>query len=128
MRRAVGVVREAYSKWERRAPLTPDHVARLTRSGVATFVQPCSKRIFDNAEYTAAGAVITDDLSQASAIFGVKQVPVEQLLPNKTYMFFTHTIKAQEENMPLLDECLRRNIRLLDYECVRKDGDSTQPR
>lgn len=49
-------------------------------------------------------------------IFGVKQVPVDALIPQKTYCFFSHTIKAQESNMPLLDACLEKNIRLVDYE------------
>ena len=47
-------------------------------------------------------------MSEASVIFGVKQVPMEQLLPNKTYCFFSHTIKAQESNMPLLDAILEK--------------------
>lgn len=54
-------------------------------------------------------------------IFGVKQVPVDQLIPSKTYCFFSHTIKAQETNMPLLDGILEKNIRLLDYEKICDD-------
>ena len=57
-----------------------------------------------------------EDISSASVIFGVKQVPVDQLISNKTYCFFSHTIKAQESNMPLLDAILEKNIRLVDYE------------
>lgn len=49
-------------------------------------------------------------------IFGVKQVPIDALIPEKTYCFFSHTIKAQESNMPLLDAILEKNIRLIDYE------------
>lgn len=49
-------------------------------------------------------------------IFGVKQVPVDCLIPGKTYCMFSHTIKAQESNMPLLDAILEKNIRLIDYE------------
>jgi hypothetical protein len=52
-------------------------------------------------------------------IFGVKEVPIENLLPNKTYFFFSHTIKAQSYNMPLLDELLYKNIRLVDFECIK---------
>lgn len=63
-----------------------------------------------------AGAVINEDISEASVIFGVKQVPVDALIPGKTYCFFSHTIKAQESNMPLLDAVLEKNIRLVDYE------------
>lgn len=63
-----------------------------------------------------AGAVINEDISEASVIFGVKQVPIDALIPGKTYCFFSHTIKAQESNMPLLDAILEKNIRLVDYE------------
>ena len=85
MRRAVGVVREAYSKWERRAPLTPAQVAQLvSHHKMEVLVQPSPKRVFADHEYLAAGAKLTDDLSSASAIFGVKQVPVDALLPGKT--------------------------------------------
>jgi alpha-aminoadipic semialdehyde synthase len=112
----LGLVRECYSKWERRAPLTPDHVAQLVGRGLRVIVQPCDRRIFANGEYERAGAAISDDLEEANAIFGVKQVPVEQLLPRRAYMFFSHVIKAQPENMGLLDEIRARHIRLFDYE------------
>jgi alpha-aminoadipic semialdehyde synthase len=58
--------------------------------------------------YAAAGAVIQEDISEASVIFGVKQAPVDLLIPNKTYCLFSHTIKAQEANMPLLDAILEK--------------------
>lgn len=66
--------------------------------------------------YMNAGAIINEDISEASVIFGVKQVPVDALIPGKTYCMFSHTIKAQESNMPLLDAILEKNIRLVDYE------------
>lgn len=66
--------------------------------------------------YLNAGALVQEDISEANIIFGVKQVPIELLIPNKTYCMFSHTIKAQESNMPLLDAILEKNIRLIDYE------------
>jgi hypothetical protein len=66
-------------------------------------VQPSSTRCFTEDEFTDAGAVIQEDVSEASVIFGVKEVPIGNLLANKTYFFFSHTIKAQPYNMPLLD-------------------------
>lgn len=62
--------------------------------------------------------MIREDISDASVIFGVKQVPIDALIPGKTYCFFSHTIKAQESNMPLLDAILEKNIRLIDYERI----------
>lgn len=56
----------------------------------------------------SAGAVAQEDISEASVIFGVKQVPIDLLLPDKTYCMFSHTIKAQESNMPLLDAILQK--------------------
>lgn len=54
------------------------------------------------------GAVIEEDLSEAELIIGVKSVPIDLLLPDKTYAFFSHTIKAQKDNMPLLDAILEK--------------------
>ena len=62
----------------------------------------------DSQSYANAGAVIQEDISEASIIFGVKQVPVDQLIPEKTYCLFSHTIKAQEANMALLDAILAK--------------------
>lgn len=68
--------------------------------------------------------MISEDLSEASVIFGVKQVPVDSLQSNKTFCFFSHTIKAQPDNMDLLDACLEKNVRLIDYEklCDERGG------
>ena len=65
---------------------------------------------------TQVGAVVQEDISEASVVFGVKQVPVDSLQSNKTFCFFSHTIKAQQDNMELLDACLEKNVRLVDYE------------
>ena len=56
----------------------------------------------------SVGAEVEEDLNEASVILGVKQVPIDSLLPNKTYAFFSHTIKAQPENMALLDAVLEK--------------------
>ena len=58
--------------------------------------------------YQNVGATIQENLDEAHVIIGVKQVPIDQLYPNKTYAFFSHTIKAQEANMPLLDALLEK--------------------
>jgi hypothetical protein len=126
--RAIGLLAEAYSKWERRAPLTPSHVERLVKSGVDVLVQPSTKRVFTDGEYAAKGARITPDLSPANTIMGVKQPLNGSLLPDKTYLFFSHVIKGQPQNMALLDEVLSKRCRLVDYECIREGGISTAPR
>jgi alpha-aminoadipic semialdehyde synthase len=114
----IGIQRETKSKWERRAPLTPDHVRQLTAAGVRVIVQPSTVRIFSDADYQQAGASVQDDLSPCRAIFAVKEIPIPDLLPEKTYVFFSHTIKGQAYNMPLLQRLLDLRCRLIDYERI----------
>ena len=83
-------------------------------------VQPSTNRCYSEDEFIEAGAEINEDVSSASVIFGVKEVPIPNLMPNKTYFFFSHTIKAQDYNMPLLDKLLELNIRMVDFECIRE--------
>lgn len=112
----MAIRRETQSVWERRAPLAPQHVKKLVKKGVKVLVQPSNRRAYPMAAYANAGARIQEDISEASVIFGVKQVPVDNLISNKTYCFFSHTIKAQPDNMDLLDAMLEKNIRCIDYE------------
>ncbi|RWS12979.1 Alpha-aminoadipic semialdehyde synthase-like protein [Dinothrombium tinctorium] len=114
--KTLAIRREDASIWERRAPLAPSHVRKLTKRGVRVLVQPSNRRAYPSQAYVNAGAVIQEDISDSPVIIGVKQVPIDSLLPNKTYVFFSHTIKAQEDNMPMLDAILERNVRLIDYE------------
>ncbi|RVE71268.1 hypothetical protein OJAV_G00050070 [Oryzias javanicus] len=102
--------------WERRAPLAPRHVKELTNAGVKVLVQPSNRRAIHEKYYIKAGAVVQDDISQASLIIGVKRPPEEKVIPRKTYAFFSHTIKAQEANMGLLEDLLKKEVRLIDYE------------
>lgn len=112
----IGVVREEKNKWERRAAITPKEAKYLVEKGIKVLVQPSTNRCFTRKEYEDVGAEIQEDLSEAQLIVGVKEIPIENLMADKTYMFFSHTIKAQEYNMPLLDKLLELKIRLIDYE------------
>jgi len=114
----LGIRREDKNRWERRAPLAPAHVKELAKRGIKVIVQPSSLRTFSDMQYQQAGAIIDEDLSTCNVICCVKEVPMELLMPNKTYMFFTHTIKAQPSNMPMLDDILKKNIRIMDYELI----------
>ncbi|KAH6922401.1 hypothetical protein HPB50_013514 [Hyalomma asiaticum] len=118
-KQTIAIRREDASLWERRAPLAPHHVRALAKNGVKVYVQPSNRRAYPiqaSPAYVNAGAEVREDISDVPVIIGVKQVPIDQLHPNKTYVFFSHTIKAQEANMPMLDVILERNIRLIDYE------------
>lgn len=98
----IGIRREDKSRWERRVPLTPPVVAELVRQGVGVIVQPSEIRVYPDREFAAVGAKVSEDLSPCGAVFGVKEVPKELFLEGKAYVFFSHTIKAQAYNMPML--------------------------
>ncbi len=123
--RVLAIRREDKNVWERRVPLAPDQVAALLERGEVkkVLVQPSKIRCFRDEEYAEVGAKISEDLSEAGTIIAVKEVPAHLLIPDRTYLFFSHTIKAQPHNMPLLDAMLDNNIRLIDYERIlNEDG------
>ena len=95
------------------------YIVGVKVAGIKVLVQPSTNRCFSEDDFEEAGAVFSEDVSAASVIFGVKEVPIENLLLNKTYFFFSHTIKAQDYNMPLLDRLLEYNIRMVDFECIK---------
>eukprot|EP00258_Populus_trichocarpa_P018351 XP_006381529.2 alpha-aminoadipic semialdehyde synthase [Populus trichocarpa] len=123
----VGILSESGNKWERRAPLTPSHCARLLHSGkdktgvARLIVQPSTKRIHLDAMYEDVGCEISDDLSECGLIVGIKQPKLDMILPDRAYAFFSHTHKAQKENMPLLDKVLAQRVSLYDYELIVGD-------
>lgn len=84
----LGVVRENINMWERRSPLSPDHVRKLVDQGFKVVVQPCSRRIFSDTEYKLSGAEISENIDEANLIIGVKQISSSQIKEGKSYMFF----------------------------------------
>ncbi|KAK3213308.1 hypothetical protein Dsin_018014 [Dipteronia sinensis] len=124
----VGILSESVNKWERRAPLSPAHCARLLHSGrdktgvARIIVQPSTKRIHNDIQYEDVGCEISEDLSECGLIVGVKQPKLEMVFPDRAYAFFSHTHKAQKENMPLLDKILAERVTLYDYELIARDN------
>lgn len=116
----IGILRECKNKWERRVAITPNEVKKIIAMGIKVIVQSSTLRCYSDDQFIDAGATIQEDMSPASVIFGVKEVPIPDLIANKTYFFFSHTIKAQSYNMGLLDKLLELNIRMVDYECIRE--------
>ncbi|CAI9098422.1 OLC1v1035066C1 [Oldenlandia corymbosa var. corymbosa] len=120
----LGILSESTNKWERRVPLTPSHCAKLLhggrgKTGVARIiVQPSTKRIHHDTLYEDVGCEISEDLSECGLILGVKQPKLDMILPDRAYAFFSHTHKAQRENMPLLDKILSERASLFDYELI----------
>ena len=122
MLKAIGIRREDKYQWERRAPLTPSHVARLVQEfGLEVYVQPSTLRVFPNEAYREVGAKVQEDLSPCGVIVGVKEIPLESFDRGKTYLFFSHTIKGQPYNMPLLKRMMAMGCQLIEYEKIVDD-------
>ena len=118
MSKCVGIRREDKSVWERRVPVVPADVPDLISQGLELIVQPSTIRVFGGEEYVAAGARLQDDLGGCDVIIGVKEVPSHLLIPAKTYVYFSHVIKGQSYNMPMLARLLELGCTLIDYEKV----------
>lgn len=120
----IGIIREGKNPPDKRTPFTPDQLKSLqeTYRGQISFVVESSPiRSFSDEEYRIAGIDVVEDISVAEILFGVKEVPVVQLIPDKTYFFFSHTIKKQAYNKKLLRAILDKNIRLIDYEVLKDE-------
>src|SRR5262245_16714328 len=117
----VGIRREDKNEWERRVPLTPEHVRTLVGQGLQVFVQPSTIRIFKDDEYRNAGAAVQEDLSHCDVVFAVKEIPGDFFRNEGSYMFFSHTFKGQPYNMPMLRKLIECRATLIDYEKVTDD-------
>lgn len=117
----IGIRREDKNEWEARVPLTPADVGRLVNDGIDVTLQPSSIRTHPDEAYRRAGAAISEDLSSCPVILAVKEIPVNFFEPDKTYVFFSHTIKGQKYNMPRLKRMMDLRCHLIDYELVTDD-------
>lgn len=113
----VGILRET-KQGERRAPLVPDDVNWLLQKGIKVEVESSPQRIFKDNTYRASGAKVIKRIKEADVVLGIKEPCLDLLHPAKIYMFFSHTIKGQAENMSLLAGCLKKKITLIDYERI----------
>jgi saccharopine dehydrogenase (NAD+, L-lysine-forming) len=121
----IGLLREGKNPPDSRVALTPAQCKWLQKSfeQVQIVVQPSSTRCFSDLEYQRAGVSIQEDLSDCEYIFGIKEVPIDQLIEQKTYLFFSHTKKLQPYNQALFRDVIKKRIRLIDYECLEhEDG------
>ena len=116
----VGIIKEGKNPPDRRVAFTPEqcNLIEARYPNVNLSVQKSPHRAFADEEYELEGLSVKDELQDADILFGVKEVPLEELLPNKTYFFFSHTIKKQPYNRELLRKVLELSIRLIDYECL----------
>jgi saccharopine dehydrogenase (NAD+, L-lysine-forming) len=121
----IGIIREGKIPADNRVALTPAQCQWLCKHfpGSKVYVQPSAIRCFSDGEYERAGAIVTEDLGEASILLGIKEVPPEELIPNKTYLFFSHTKKLQAHNQSLFRAMVQKKITFIDYECLaHEDG------
>jgi len=121
----VGIVREGKVPPDKRVPLTPDQCIEVMKNfpNVEIIVQPSPIRCFMDNEYSEKGIMLQEDLSNCDILLGVKEVKTDNLIPNKTYFFFSHTIKKQAYNRKLLQSMLAKKIQMVDYEVLtNKEG------
>ena len=117
----IGIIREGKIPSDFRAPLTPMQCVAVGKlfPSLKIVVQSSAVRAFKDIEYTALGIDVVEDLEDCDVVFGIKEVPIEALIPNKTFFFFSHTIKKQPYNRLLLKSILEKKIQLIDYEVIR---------
>ncbi|WP_284651980.1 NAD(P)-dependent oxidoreductase [Flavobacterium terrisoli] len=115
-----GIIKERKNPPDRRVVFTPEELVRLQQEHPEAIVKVESSdiRIFSDAEYEKLGIEVADDISDCDVFFGVKEIPVDYLIPNKKYFFFSHTIKKQVHNRKLLKAILAKNIELYDHETI----------
>jgi saccharopine dehydrogenase (NAD+, L-lysine-forming) len=119
MVKAIGIRREDKNQWETRVPLTPEQVRTLVeREGVTVEVQPSPIRTFPDKAYGTAGATLSEDLEASRIVLGIKEMPLSFFRPGGVYVFFSHTMKGQPHNMPLLKKIMEVGCTLIDYELV----------
>ena len=115
-----GIIKERKTPPDRRVVFTPDELVRLQAEHpeAEIKVETSDIRIFSDSEYADAGIEVGSDMTDCDVLFGVKEVPVDALIPNKKYFFFSHTIKKQPYNKKLLQAILSKNIELYDHETI----------
>lgn len=117
----LGIIREGKVPHDLRVPLTPKQCKTVEAQypEVKVVVQPSDIRCYKDTEYREMGIELSEDLSSCDIIMGVKEVNIEDLIPSKKFMFFSHTIKKQPYNRPLLKAILDKKIQLIDYEVLK---------
>jgi len=105
---------------DKRVPLAPVSAQYINQNfpNIEIVCQSSNHRAYLDEEYREFGVSVVEDVSDCDVLMGVKEVPIDQLIPGKTYFFFSHTIKAQEYNRELLQAILQHQITLIDYECL----------
>ena len=116
----LGIIRERKNPPDRRVVLSPEEcqnvLSKYPKANILVESSPI--RVFSDSEYTEKGLKVVKDMESCEVLLGVKEVPIEALIPNKKYFFFSHTIKKQPYNRELLQAVLEKNIELYDHEVI----------
>lgn len=121
----IGLIKEGKIPADNRVALTPAQCKWIHKNSadVEIVAQSSSVRCFSDREYETAGVKVKNDLSDCDILLGIKEIPIDQLRSNKTYLFFSHTKKKQPQNQKMLQAILEKEITLIDYECLEhEDG------
>ena len=115
-----GIIKERKNPPDRRVVFTPEELVRLQNEHLEAVIKVESSdiRVFNDEAYKNSRIEVADDISDCDVFFGVKEIPVDYLIPNKKYFFFSHTIKKQVHNRKLLQAILNKNIELYDHETI----------
>lgn len=115
-----GIIKERKNPPDRRVVFTPEELARLQKEHPEAEIKVESSdiRVFSDEQYAQLGIEIATDMTDCDVLFGVKEVPIEALIPNKKYFFFSHTLKKQAHNRKLLQAIIEKKIDLYDHETI----------
>src|SRR5258708_5207674 len=119
----IGLLHEGKIPADNRVALTPAQCKWIQKNApdVRVIAQASPDRCYSDKEYRDAGVEVREDLTECQILFGIKEVPAKDLLPEKTYLFFSHTKKAKPVNQAMFRTILERKITLIDYECLEHD-------
>ncbi len=121
----LGILREEKIPVDKRTPFSPSQCKRIINDfpNIEIYVQSSQFRCYNDNEYISNNISVSEDISFCDILFGIKEVPSNNLIADKTYFFFSHTIKKQDYNRELLKNIISLNIRMIDYEVLKfKNG------
>ncbi|HEX3935781.1 MAG TPA: NAD(P)-dependent oxidoreductase, partial [Puia sp.] len=119
----IGLLREGKIPADNRVALTPAQCKWIQKRApeIKVIAQASAGRCYSDKEYRSAGIEVLEDMAACDILLGIKEVSVKDLLPGKTYLFFSHTKKQQPVNRDMFRSILRQQITLIDYECLEHD-------
>ncbi len=119
----IGLIREGKIPADNRVALTPAQCKWVHKNSndVKIIAQSSPHRCFTDKEYIQGGVEVKEDMHDCDIMLGIKEVPANELIDNKTYLFFSHTKKKQQHNRDMFQQIIKKKITLIDYECMEHD-------